>query len=85
MPRAPTATARIQRNQAIKADRARGWSFRKLAQVHGVSLALAYRLARDVYMTLPSPWHRARLPKDVPLPPCREAIAWHQRIYATYH
>lgn len=65
----------------MRANRARGWSYRKLARVHGVSLALAYRVTRDVYMVLPSPWHRARLPKDVPQPPCPQALAWHWRGY----
>lgn len=85
MPKAPSASARTERNRAIRTDRARGWSFRKLAQVHGVSLALAYRVARDVYMTLPSPWHHARLPQAVPLPPCPQALAWHWRSYGAHY
>lgn len=84
MPKATSASERHSRNAAMRADRARGFSYRKLAQWHGVSLALAYRVTRDVYMVLPSPWHRARLPKDVLLPPCREAIALRWRIYAAY-
>lgn len=82
MPKAPNASARHSRNAAMRADRARGFSYRKLAQWHGVSLALAYRLARDVYMVLPSPWHRARLPKDVPLPPCPQARAFYCKAYS---
>lgn len=81
MPKAPNSTARTERNRAMRADRARGWSYRKLARAHGVSVALAYRVARDVHMALPSPWHRARLPKEAPMPPCPQAIAWHQRCY----
>ena len=82
MPKAPTTAARTLRNAAMRADRARGWSYRKLARVHGVSVALAYRVASDVYMVLPSPWHRARLPKAVPLPPCQQAMHWCQSLYS---
>jgi hypothetical protein len=80
MPKAPNSTARTERNRAMRADRARGWSYRKLARVHGVSVALAYRVASDVYMVLPNQWHRARLPKDVPQPPCPQAIALRYRL-----
>lgn len=65
----------------MRADRARGWSYRKLARAHGVSVALAHKLARDVHMTLPSPWHRARLPKEDPLPPCPQAFALYSNSY----
>ncbi|GAB3355476.1 hypothetical protein GCM10027395_06340 [Giesbergeria sinuosa] len=70
----------------MRADRARGWSYRKLAQVHGVSLALAYRLARDVHMVLHSPWHRARLPKEAPQPAYLEDIACRYKwvLYASH-
>ncbi|HEY9209104.1 hypothetical protein [Acidovorax sp.] len=70
MPRAPTKQARTQRNQAIRADRARGWPLRKIAKHYCISLALAHRLARDVHIQLPSRWHRARMPQGAPLPPC---------------
>lgn len=80
MPRAPTKQARAQRNQAIRADRARGWPLRKIAAWHGVSLALAHRLAHDVHIQLPNRWHRARMPQDVPLPPC---VSLH-RLLAPY-
>lgn len=66
----------------MRADRARGFSYRKLARLHGVSVALAYRVASDVYMVLPGPWHRARLPKAVPLPPCPQAMQWRQSLYS---
>ena len=68
MPRAPSRQARAQRNAAIRADRARGWSLRKIAKWHGVSLSLAHRLAHDVHIQLPGRWHRSRLPKEAPLP-----------------
>ena len=82
MPKAPNRTARTERNRAIRADRARGWSYRKLALAHGVSVALAYRVARDVHVVLPSSWHRARLPKEASMPPCPQAIAWRWRRFA---
>lgn len=66
----------------MRADRARGFSYRKLARLHGVSLALAYRVARDVYIVLPSQWHRARLPQPEPLPPCPQAMHWYQSLYS---
>lgn len=33
---------------------------------------MAHYLAADVQMVLPGQWHRARLPKDAPLPPLFE-------------
>lgn len=69
MPRAPDPTTRTARNAAICADRARGWPLRKIAQHHGISLALAYRLTTKVYIVLPGKWHRARYPKETPPPP----------------
>ena len=68
MPRAADAHHRTERNAAIRADRARGFSLRRIAELHGVSLALAHRLAGDVYITLPSRWHRARQPRPAPAP-----------------
>ena len=82
MPRSPTPAARAQRNAAIRADRARGWPLRKIARHHGISLGLAHRLAADVYIQLPSPWHRARLPREAPAPVCPQALALHWRLYA---
>ena len=82
MPRAPTPAARAQRDASIKADRVRGWSLRKIARHYGISLALAHRLAADVHIQLPSPWHTARMPKAAPLPPCPQAVALHWRLYA---
>lgn len=38
----------------------------------GVSVGMAHYLAADVQMVLPGQWHRARLPKDAPLPPLFE-------------
>ena len=68
----------------MREARARGWSYRKLARVHGVSVALAYRVASDVYMVLPGPWHRARLPKEAPPPPCPQAMHWCQSLYSAH-
>jgi len=65
------------RNAAIRGDRARGWSLRHIARHHGISVGLAHRIAGDVYIVLPDAWHRARLPKEAPLPP-----SWHShRVY----
>ena len=65
--------ARKARRDSIRADRARGFTFRGLARVHGVSLSTVHFVARDVPVQLPSAWHRARLPKDAPLS-CLPAI-----------
>lgn len=51
-----------------------GRSYRQLALLHGVSPALAWRVAGDVYMHFLSPWHRARLHEDEPPPPLLGAI-----------
>lgn len=53
----------------MRADRARGWTIRKIAAWHGVSLAMAHRVVGDVHVMLPNRWHRERLPKEQPLPP----------------
>lgn len=53
----------------MRANRARGWTVRKLAAWYGVSLALAHRVVADVHILTPNRWHRARLPKEAPLPP----------------
>ena len=52
----------------MQADRCRGFSYRKIAELHGVSLGLAYKTTRHVHMQFLSPWHRARQQKDAPLP-----------------
>jgi hypothetical protein len=67
-----THQARTERKAAVRADRARGWSFRKIAAWHGLSVGMAHYLAADVQMVLPGTWHRARYPKDAPLPPLFE-------------
>ena len=54
----------------MRGDRARGWTLRKIAAWHGVSLTMAHRVAGDVHIQLLPRWHRARLPQEVPLPPC---------------
>ena len=82
MPKAINAAVRTLRNAEIRSDRTRGWSFRKIAQHHGISVGMAHRLASDVYVQLPSRWHRARLPKEEPLPPCPQALAWYWRNYS---
>jgi hypothetical protein len=64
-----THQQRQQRRAAVRADRARGWSFRKIAAHHGLSVGMAHYLAADVQMVLLPPWHRARLLRDAPLPP----------------
>ena len=58
-----------QRRAAVRADRARGWIFRKIAAHNGLSVGMAHYLAADVQMVLLPPSHRARLLKDAPLPP----------------
>jgi len=66
------------RDAAIRGDRARGWSLRHIARHHGISVALVHRIAGTVHIVLPGNWHRARLPKEAPLPP-----SWHShRVYA---
>jgi hypothetical protein len=44
-------------------------TYRKIAVWHGLSVGMVHYLAADVQMVLLTPWHRARLPKDAPLPP----------------
>lgn len=63
-----TRTARAERRAAVRADRARGFTMRQLAQRHGISVGLAHLLACDVQVMLPNRWHCARLPRDVALP-----------------
>ena len=53
----------------MRADRARGWTVRKLAQHYGLGLQSTHRVVRDVPITLPNRWHRARLPIEAPPPP----------------
>ena len=52
------------RNAAMRADRARGWSLRKIAKFHRVSLAMAHRVAGDVHIMLPGKWHKDRCPAE---------------------
>ncbi len=68
MPRAANSAARLARDQAIRADRARGWSLRKLAAHHGLSLSNVHRVAGHVPIALPGPWHLARMPRQAPGP-----------------
>lgn len=75
MPRAPTNRARTERDQAMRADRVRGWTLRKIAKWHGVSLAMAHRVVGHVHIQLLPRWHRARLPKEAPMPPCT-SVHW---------
>jgi hypothetical protein len=63
-----TKQGRIERKAAVRADRCRGFTFRKLAKFHGISVGLAHYLARNVQVMLPNAWHRARHPKETPLP-----------------
>jgi len=63
-----THQARALRKAAVRADRARGFTYRKLAAWHGLSVGMVHYLAADVQMVLLPPWHRARCPKDAPLP-----------------
>jgi hypothetical protein len=60
--------ARQERKAAIGADRVRGLTMRRIAQLHRVSLGLVHQLTHDVHVLLPNAWHRARLPKEVMLP-----------------
>lgn len=60
MPKAPTRQERQARDDAIRADRSRGLTYREIAKIHSVSRALAHRIARNVYMLSLSRWHRAR-------------------------
>lgn len=52
----------------MRADRARGWTVRKLAQHYGLGLQATHRVVKHVPIQLPNRWHRARMPKDAPLP-----------------
>lgn len=53
----------------MRADRARGWTVRKVAAHYGLSVSTTHRAIRDVRITLPNRWHRARLPREAPPPP----------------
>ena len=53
----------------MRADRARGWPVRKLAEHYRLSVASVHRVVKDVRITLPNPWHCARLPRETPPPP----------------
>ena len=68
MPRAPSADARRVRNRAMRSDRARGLSIRKLAAWYALAPSEVHRLVRDVQIQLPGPWHRARMPREAPVP-----------------
>ena len=68
MPRAPSAAARLERNQAMQADRARGWTMRKIAKHYGLGLQTVHRVTRHVPIQTPGPWHLTRLPKTRPAP-----------------
>ncbi|WP_144732317.1 hypothetical protein [Extensimonas perlucida] len=74
MPRAGSKTAQAARNRAMQADRCRGFSYRKIAELHGVSVALAYKVTRHVHMQFLSRWHRARQ-REEPMPPCTSVHA----------
>ncbi len=56
------------RNASMRADRARGWSVRRIAMHYSLSLSAAHRVVADVHIVLPGRWHLARLPKPAPLP-----------------
>jgi hypothetical protein len=73
MAHALTNQARSERNAAVRADRARGFTYRKLAAWHGLSVGCVHVLAADVHIHLLSQWHRARLPKLAPLPSMPQA------------
>ncbi len=68
MPRAANPDARRVRNTAMRADRARGWTIRKLAAWYALAPSEVHRLVSDVQIQMPGPWHRARLQKEVPNP-----------------
>lgn len=53
----------------MRADRARGWTVRKMAAHYGLSVATVHRATRDVRILLPNRWHRSRLPIESPPPP----------------
>ncbi|WP_158636981.1 hypothetical protein [Extensimonas vulgaris] len=46
-----------------------GRTVRQIAALHGLSVAATHRVVRHVHMQLLRPWHRARLPREAPLPP----------------
>lgn len=52
----------------MRANRARGWTVRKLAQWYALAPASVHRIVADVRIELPARWHRARLPQEAPLP-----------------
>lgn len=52
----------------MRADRARGLTLRAIGQRYRLGLQTVHRVARHVPIALPSTWHRARMPKDAPLP-----------------
>ena len=53
----------------MRADRARGFTVRRLARLYRLSPASVHRVVKDVHIVLPGPWHRARQPQEAPLPP----------------
>jgi hypothetical protein len=74
MPKAPSRAATRARNTAMRADRARGWTFRQIASHYAVSLQTVHRAVADVHVFLPNKWHRARLPAEPPPPVCWQAL-----------
>lgn len=74
MPKAPSRAATRARNTAMRADRARGWTFREIASHYAVSLQTVHRAVTDVHVALPNAWHKARVPKEAPLPVCWQAL-----------
>ena len=67
MPRTGSEAERAQRNRAIRADRARGYTFRKLAAQYGLSVGMVHKVAGDVHPQLLPAWHRARIHDPEPL------------------
>lgn len=53
---------------AIRADRARGFTVRQIARLHGVSVGVVHKVAHDVHIQLPNRWHLARMPREAPPP-----------------
>lgn len=78
MPRAANAEQRRVRNADMRANRARGWTVRKLALWYALAPASVHRIVADVRIELPARWHRARLPQEAPLP----ALAVAHRVLA---
>lgn len=52
----------------MRADRARGLTIRQIANDYDLRLQTVHRVVGHVPIVLPNAWHRARLPREAPLP-----------------